>query len=260
MSLPLNMEIIVNELQNQGKKTFESDGTRNIADKNRWIEVKDGWNNYIHTKDKENLLKKINALPLVIHKNRLKLLPLKKNTDISKERQQAITDLKYKESEVAFERIISKLNTNIYNQLCIGNGNAESIDLIYSSDGKKKEKLIEFKTNSNTPLYGMIELIKNYCLLSRFGDEAKNVNEIVFLAPKDYFIKFKNEKSVNEFFKTIEKFNSENNFNYSIKYIDIDDDLCKMVINQEKFSKEIYELLLIENWKKIKNPSDWLKI
>lgn len=254
-SLPKNMRIIVSQLQNHGESS--------VADNERWIDAKAGWNNYIHTQDRENLVSKISALPLAINSKRLEkgLLPLKKNNGISEKRQLAVKNNQYRESEVVFERKIPELNKNIYNQLCLGNGNAESVDLVYSGDGIKKEKLIEFKTISNTPIYGMIELIKNYCLLKKFEGEANYVDELIFLAPKDYFIIYKkNQKSAEEFFKTINTFNSENSFRFSLKYIDLDNEICKKIISNEKDTEKYYKHLLFENWKEIRNLSDWLNI
>lgn len=210
-----NMIKIINELQ----------GNENDSAK-RWIKVKDGWNNYQHCTNKEDLINKISTI-VEPNKTRVKRKTLKalcKNTIVSIVKDPCIP--KFKSPEEGIERILCYLNEKIFNQLCVGKNNKESIDLIYSPDGQIKEELIEFKTTSNTPTYAFIELIKNYCLIKKtVPDEIKETKKLILLAPRSYFLKFKNNNSIKEFFKTINYFNDNAHVDFEIYYLDIDNNL-----------------------------------
>ena len=79
---------------------------------------------------------------------------------------------KAQNDEVLWERLILLCNKDkLYNQLCVGKDNKESVDIVYSLDKKKfeRQKFIELKTNINTnnPLFGFVELLKNYVLTKK---------------------------------------------------------------------------------------------
>ncbi len=210
-----NMGVIIEKLQ--GDK-------RSIDAKKRWIDTKTGWNNYTHSKEKEDLEKKISPLVKInkTREERGRTINLKKNTEISIVKNSNLPE--FKSFEESLERIITFLNLKIFNQLCIGSNNKESIDLIYSNNEHNEEDnkyLIELKTTANTPLYAFIELIKDYCLLKKLdkSDRGK-IEKLILLAPKSYFEKFKEQNSIIEFFKTIEEFNKNSESKFSIMYFD----------------------------------------
>lgn len=208
-----NMKVIIEKLQ--GDK-------RRIDAKKRWIDAKAGWNNYTHSKEKEDLEKTISPL-VQINETREKrgyTINLKQNTIISIVKDP--NPPKFKSFEESLERIITCVNLKkIFNQLCIGSHNKESIDLIYSNNGEDKEYLIELKTTANTPLYAFIELIKDYCLLKKLNkSDGEKIKKLILLAPKSYFEKFKEQNPIIEFFKTIEEFNKNSESKFSIMYFD----------------------------------------
>jgi len=234
-----NMKTIICELQKGTEKS-----------KDRWIGTKTGWKFYVHDEEKENLISKIMIL-VEVHPTRQKngLSGFKLNIGISDDRKKATETGRYENDEVGTERKITEINKDIemYNQLCVGRGNTEAIDLYISKDKNNVDTIIELKTNKgNTPLYAFVETIKNYCLLKKIN-KNQNPKELILLAPKDYYKEYaKHENSIREFYRTIEKFNTENKnttkfFVYALETIDDETNLKR------------------DNWKRL-FVDDWLRL
>lgn len=242
-----NMKKIAAELQ-----------VKNASDEEKWIEVKTGWSYYKHSENMQEILTTIEKV-VETHPTRLKIgsKELAENTTISDERTKSLNE--NITSEVYLERLITKSNSGFYNQLCVGVGNVESIDLVYVHSETAKLWLIELKTTSNTPLYAFIEIIKNYYLLKAINPEkAENVEKLVLLAPKFYFQKFKPENSkfkntepIQEFYKTIDEFKKESGLDFSIYYLNIENETgIKEVLKKDPniLKQENWELLNEEKW------------
>ena len=214
--------------------------------KNRWIDTKPGWKNYKHNEEKERIINIDKFMKDISIQNSAtekpyKLYPLIKNETI---------DDGNTSPEKIIEKNIVKLygNKNIFNQWRVGQP-SESIDLICKNDNQIV--LIELKAKCetwNTPCYALVEIIKDFCLLKKhnYADIAK-INELCLLAPIDYYEKyFKTHKyhieNAEEFFNTIEFFNSNNIYNikFTMKYINNNTDDLK--INKTDSS------LLWSNW------------
>ena len=188
---------------------------------------------------------------------------LKQTTNISFAR---LSSEKYKNDEVLWERLIILCNKDkLYNQLCVGKDNKESVDIVYSLDKNKfeRQKFIELKTNLNTnnPLFGFVELLKNYILTKKTASkECKTINELIFLAPKFYYKYFKSKGTnfINEFLNLIQNFNKENKLGkvkFKLCYIDIDEH--KMNEFVEKLAKDSKDL---KNKKRYKPQNEILKL
>ena len=157
---------------------------------------------------------------------------LKQTTNISYAR---LFSSQYKNDEVLWERIILLCNKDkLYNQLCVGKDNKESVDIVYSLDKNKfeRQKYIELKTNLNTnnPLFAFVELLKNYILTRKTASkECETIDKLVLLAPKFYYKYFISNGTnfINEFMKLVKDFNEKNklgNVKFSLYYIDLDKD------------------------------------
>ena len=125
--------------------------------------------------------------------------------------------------ETSIERFISAYDKNYSHQYPFEG--KEQIDLI-RKNAENIEEIIELKheDGGDSPLYALIEIVKNYYLLkSKYNH---NVKELTILAPKEYFDTYfkKNyvkdkEKLKKEFFKIVKNFENKlkEEFNSDIK-------------------------------------------
>jgi len=105
-------------------------------------------------------------------------------------------------NEEALERVITAKLTqdNYFNQYHLGNSK-ENIDMIQWEDNSIK-KIIELKAEngSDSPLYALAELLKNYYIVKADGQFLAENLELIVLAPKEYYLHY--EKSM-PIFRTI---------------------------------------------------------
>ncbi|MFA6434828.1 MAG: hypothetical protein WCW52_09045 [Elusimicrobiales bacterium] len=117
--------------------------------------------------------------------------------------------------EEALERLILQANRECSNQHNLKQAKKENIDLVHKH-GNKIE-LIELKPWEccNSPLYGLIEIVKNEFFYKHPGKEIS----LTFLAPKAYYINFSKKKEVLTSFLRIAKVS-----NVKIACIDLSQD------------------------------------
>lgn len=250
--------------------------------KNRWIDTKPGWKNYKHNEEKENIIDEITKVKLDTPRNdnNLKELPLHNVLLTAKSKYK---DVNKCNNEKNIEKLIATIyedNEKVSNQWCVGQ-NQESVDLVIC-DNNKKYTLIELKSLNNnnasdSPIFALIETIKNYCLLKKYSKEKSHIcdiEEFCLLAPKDYYEHFFKGKDaitdINEFYKTVEKFNEENkvlNLKFTMKFINKNgkdivnnaqdkyhngekrEDNGRFEINKHDINSDEYlRCLLLENW------------
>ena len=248
--------------------------------KNRWIDTKPGWKNYKHNEEKENLIKKV-KIKTKGNDNNLKELPLHNVFLTAKSKYK---DVNKCNNEKNIEKLIATIyedNERVSNQWCVGK-NQESVDLVIC-DNNKKYTLVELKSLNNnnasdSPIFALIETIKNYCLLKKYFEKKSHICEIkefCLLAPKDYYEHFFKGKDaisdINEFYKTVEKFNEENkvqNLKFTMKFINKNgkdivnnaqdkyhngkkrEDNGRFEINKHDINSDEYlRCLLLENWR-----------
>lgn len=248
--------------------------------KNRWIDTKPGWKNYKHNEEKENLINKIKVEIKPRNDNNLKELPLHNVLLTAKSKYK---DVNKCNNEKNIEKLIATIyedNEKVSNQWCVGQ-NQESVDLVIC-DNNKKYTLIELKSLNNnnasdSPIFALIETIKNYCLLKKYSEKKSlicEIKEFCLLAPKDYYEHFFKGKdainNINEFYKTVEKFNEENNVSnlkFTMKFINKNgkdivnnaqdkyhngkkrEDNGRFEINKHDINSDEYlRCLLLENW------------
>ena len=110
--------------------------------------------------------------------------------------------------EEILERMIVKAWSNdpnlIANQFALNmNNSKEDIDLVLHN-GAEIETVIELKYGSNTPMFAVLEVIKNYFILKK-GELHGEVKELTILAPKFFYNKFSSQylQNVTEIAKNI---------------------------------------------------------
>ncbi len=150
--------------------------------------------------------------------------------------------------EEALERFIVYANENFANQLNVSDARTrESIDLVEIGTNKKICKLIELKPwdTVNSPLYGLVELLKNYYLLNN----RKDVVELMLLAPKKYYQRYYDKSFAGEIFKAIDNLHLRLNLKFSLSYLDLE---------EEDFNDWIISLSEQAggNWKEVSNKTD----
>ena len=217
-------------------------------------------------KNLKNLIEKINKVIDESEKNgklviREPLFRTCENFTIAKKGQR---------TEEILERMIVKAwkkenndNLEIADQFSLNgekNRGKESIDIIlYKEESEEKviHKIIELKykliKGKNTPLYGIIELIKNYLIIKKGKIKIDEKIELILLAPKFFYESFENDylnsiKQISDFLTII-------GYPIYIKYLDITEEEVKEAIKiiGDKDGKET----IIKNGKKrIKNISD----
>ena len=252
--------------------------------KNRWIDTKPGWKNYKHNEEKEIIINEIIEkvkLDTQRNDNNLKELPLHNVFLTAKSKYD---DTNKCNNEKNIEKLIATIyekDKRVSNQWCVGK-NQESVDLVIC-DNNKKYTLVELKSLNNnnvsdSPIFALIETIKNYCLLEKYSKEKSHIcdiEEFCLLAPKDYYEHFFKGKDaitdINEFYKTVEKFNEKNkvlNLKFTMKFINKNgkdivnnaqdkyhngkkrEDNGRFEINKHDINSDEYlRCLLLENWR-----------
>ena len=155
-----------------------------------------------------------------------------------------------------------KNNEMYYNQYSVADGG--HIDLIKTNTENKIIEIIELKeeqNQKNSPLYALIEVIKNYFLLKKELDY--NIEEITILAPKEYFdtyfeknyVQDKNKLKKN-FFKIIKNFENFLNVKINLKALNFSANDIINFINSKNFknielNREQVKILAQEFFNKI---------
>jgi len=170
--------------------------------------------------------------------------------------------------EEILERMIAKVwekenndNLEIAHQFPLNKNNSkEDIDIVLyeEKNGEKTIKgIVELKYKSNTPLYGIIELIKNYLIIKKGKIKIDEKIELILLAPKFFY-----ESCGNDYLKSIKQisdFLTIIGYPIYIKYLDITEEEVQEAIKiiRDKDGKNIKPI--IKNGKEyieIKNISD----
>ena len=160
--------------------------------------------------------------------------------------------------EEAIERVIVCSDKNkFYNQITLTNGK-ENIDLIEIQDNKVIIYELKAENGSDSPIFALIELLKNYELFKKakkLDEKLKNKEiELVILAPKEYYdIYFKNEKVKEKFQELLNLFDEK----ISLKTINFnsDDVLDKLQdkIDEEGWDKPSKETKQYDEIKKVED-------
>ncbi len=224
-SIMSNMEEIIQALQ--GYKP---------ENKKRWIDSTTGWQNLTEIPD-DYSKKVIDGIKDFFdvpenneeNKSRTKITLVKKNEKV----------WFYREEE-ALERLICLFNDDCSSQYSLGQKAKESVDIVISRGGKRA--FIELKPwdSGNSPMFGVVELLKNYFLCS----DNKNITELIFLAPKEYFEKYTVKGSWVNFFEFVDNANEQLNgrTTLKVKYIDL---------SKQEFETSVQSIHI--------NESEWIK-
>lgn len=188
--------------------------------KERWIDSTNGWQNLTampdgyskevidkieeHTKNKViNFIKTMDSFD-----DRTNITLVKKGDKVW-----------FYRKEEALERLICLFNKDCSSQYNLGQKAKESVDIVISIANKRG--FIELKPwdSKNSPMFGVVELLKNYFLCS----DNKNITELIFLAPKEYFEKYSAKANWAKFFEFINNANAqlEGRTTLKVKYIDL---------------------------------------
>ena len=102
-------------------------------------------------------------------------------------------------NEEALERAIVVNNKEIYfNQINLKKGSKENIDLIKIDDNELTIYELKAENGKDTPLFALIELLKNYYLFKNSQiDDERVINKTIklsILAPKEYYDNFSKNK------------------------------------------------------------------
>ena len=243
-----NMETVISELQHKS------------VTNERWIDTIGGWNNFnFESACKDINLKYAISKAIIISGKK----EFRKATDIT-----FIKGKPYRKEEF-IERLLTLANINLYNQFNIAS-NKESIDLIQSDsimvEAATSLNIIELKEwNSNdTPIYGIIELLKNYLILETDIVFRTKIKQLSFIAPKAYFEKYKGYEG---YFSLLDKIRTEfPEIDLNIFYLDVSEqslyDIIKTteeneIIKLSDYENEIQGIskLNMENWVKISDIS-----
>lgn len=259
---------------------------KNPEDKNRWVDLKEGWWNFkypdgldIYQKIQDAIGSQVNCKDPDYRPALNFTLIKKKNGEISAYR-----------TEEALERAIVVSNDSIYNQFNLVVGSKkENIDIVLCKNDKPYQ-LIELKPwkSKNPPTYAFVEIIKNFILFK----DKNSVEKLTLLAPSQYYISYykkSKESSVEQFFELINKYNNGNHPKFTLMHIKLSKDEFNRVIKNlekdnawkksrttryEEYQKvevkkehiqkivnpSLLEKLLLENWEKIENPERWPKV
>ena len=232
-----------------------------IPDKDRWMDSKSGWNN-LKNQDPENIAKLIiNQLETSIIDNE-EVIP---NHKYEKKQNDGFTLVKLKDNdnkeiepwrkEEALERIIvysqieAESSIKLVNQINVGKSK-ESIDLGVIDDADKLTEIIELKHDAGggTPLFAVIEILKNYFLIKKTNSED-DPTRLVVLAPEDYYkddFKCVEDNKDFEIFKEIII-----NLNKLLKKYN-----CKLYIKQLYFKRDILKNIFDYNQYKWESNSE----
>jgi len=107
-------------------------------------------------------------------------------------------------NEEALERAIVAKNKEIYfNQINLKKGSKENIDLIKIDDKELTIYELKAENGKDTPLFALIELLKNYYLFKNSQiDDERVINKTIklsILAPKEYYDNFSKNKLLVKF-------------------------------------------------------------
>ena len=231
-----NMALIIKSLKEETHK--------NLGNKGRWMDSITGWNNlesipYTPEKIAELIFNTVQKITQLRSSNNTKPV-IRERYEFSLVKQgDLITPWR---KEEALERLLICIHPNLKNQYAIGGGK-ESIDMVKIDDKHNILSIIELKhdTGGGTPLFAIIELLKNYELLKKQNLD-KHLKTLELLATKSYFEGFKNS------FETFEEIlshlnNKLKNAQIEVKFVDAD---------VEDINKELSSLKLDLEWKKSK--------
>ena len=194
-----------------------------------------GWQNYQHSEVSINKLSKIindcciSAIPrpnMMIRKN-LIFSVIERDKTYSVWRK-----------EEALERIITLINdkAGIYNQFPLNKNNSkENIDLIKETNSMIKSLIeLKFDQGGGTPLFALVEIIKNLILFRKYFAEDSTVESLLIVAPEFYYNYYSRNSNFTDFMNSIDLLSNKYKTSILFKKIKItnpsflDDSLSKL--------------------------------
>lgn len=255
-----NMKLIIKSLK---EKTDKSSGNYG-----RWMDSTTGWN---HLDSLPYTPAEISELILNTVQDITELKSTMIPSPVIRERygfslvKQADLITPWRKEE-ALERLLLCVHSNLKNQFSVGGGK-ESIDMIKIDSKHNILSIIELKHDAGggTPLYAIIELLKNYELLKKQNLD-KSLKTLELLAPKSYFDYFK--KSFEYFEKVIAHINNRlQTVRIEILFVDADvKDINKVLsklkldLKWEKSNKSKYDYKVLLTADKVKSLAELLKL
>ena len=207
-----NMETIISKLQRY--------------DSFRWIDTKTGWNKL--EKGGETVDNIIEA----IRKHKWETLETSSNDMSQNDREKSLVTLVrnsqksdkppwFYRGEEALERLIYAFNSNYGYTYQFGCNDKELIDLVCPKI--KPNILIELKPweSDNSPMYGVVEILKNYHLYKNFVSNTPPIT-LILLAPLEYYEKYKDNRDV--FLTLVSRINADvlkDGVQLKVQYIDV---------------------------------------
>ncbi len=209
-----NMNKIITSVQKNIKNV------RNDDEDNRWIKTKTYWDKFTNSGELVDEIITDIEDTLNIDLNISEISKSKTNITVVKNENK----IWFWREEEALERLICLFNENLFNQEPL-NENTEGKELadIVEKHCGKITTLIELKSWNNTqdsPLYAIIELLKNYYLY----EDRINIRQLVLLAPTEYFKYFNavNNSHLQDLLKVLNNKLKKYNCNICLKTINID--------------------------------------
>lgn len=208
-----NIKKIITSIQENIK------GIRNDDEDNRWIRTKKYWDRFTNSEILANEIITDIEDELNIDLNLAEISKSKTNITVVKNNSR----IWFWREEEALERLICLYNENLSNQepLRENSEGKELADIVEKKFGKIIT-LIELKSWNNTqdsPLYAIIELLKNYYLYK----DRTNIRQLILLAPTEYFKYFNavNNLQLQNLLKALNNKLKNYNCNICLKTINI---------------------------------------
>ena len=184
--------------------------------------------------------------------------------------------------EEALERVLVAVNNDFKNQIALPDGG--HIDFVMDiNEDKKTATFVELKmwtNNSDSPLYALVECLKNYYLFKNLGDipecegmkknfekkyKIEKIAKLIILAPKEYYDLYNKTKntSFNKLKDLVLKIKDIVNIKIEMKYIDVKYDTWKKLMSKldlnDKDKKIDIQKLVQEQQRKEISPAIWAK-
>ena len=177
--------------------------------------------NNLYKMDLQKLKQKIDNLGNCFKQYETKEIELRKTREFSIVRKEKQNFSIWRKEE-AIERVIVCDDKNeFYNQITLTNGK-ENVDLIEIQDNKIIMYELKAENGKDSPIFALIEILKNYEFFKKAKKNEKLKNkeiELVILAPKEYYdTYFSNEKVREKFNELLHLFDEK----ISLKTINFD--------------------------------------